>query len=205
MSKFIRDWQAKHGLKDDGIIGKNTLIAMHNVLCIPSLEATCHFVGNTYHETGGYTVFEENLNYSAEGLVKTWPSRFTLQSAKEYARKPEKIANKVYSNRMGNGDEASGDGWKFRGRGSLQTTGKNNYKLFGEYLRVDLLSNPDLVSTTYQLESAIFYFESNKLWNMCSTITDESIKKVRRAVNGGQIGIDSVMKLVYKYKNILKI
>lgn len=204
MSKFIREWQAAHGLVSDGVIGKNTLLAFHNVLCIPSLEATAHFVGNTYHETGGYTVFRENLNYSVAGLIKTWPTRFNAETAELYARQPEKIANRVYANRMGNGDESSGDGWLYAGKGALQTTGKTNYRLFGESIGVDLLSNPDLVATKYQLESAIYYFESNNLWNMASKVNDESIRKVRKAVNGGAIGLDHVRELVYKYWSLVK-
>lgn len=204
MSDFIKKWQADHGLVADGIIGKQTLLAFHNYLCIPSLQATAHFVGNTYHETGGFRVFEENLNYSANGLIKTWPTRFTPETAKIYARQPEKIANKVYANRMGNGDEASGDGYRYRGAGALQTTGKNNYRLFGEYLGVDLLTNPDLVATEYALESAIFYFSSNKLWRMASEVNDEAIQKVRKAVNGGSIGLEHVRELVYKYWSLIK-
>src|SRR5690606_29693494 len=210
MSDFIKKWQADHGLVADGIIGKQTILAFHNYLWIPSLQATAHFVGNTYHETGGFTVFEENLNYSAQGLANTWPNRYKGENGKpnalaiKLARDPRAIANNAYANRMGNGDEKSGDGYMYRGRGVLQTTGRNNYRLLGEYLGVDLLSNPDLVATEYALESAIFYFSSNKLWRMASEVNDEAITKVRKAVNGGSIGLEHVRELVYKYWSLIK-
>jgi putative chitinase len=210
VSEFIKSWQEAHGLNADGAIGKDTLIAMHNHLCLPSLQATAHFVGNTYHETGGFRVFEENLNYSAQGLAATWPNRYKGVDGKpnklalEIARKPKEIANHTYANRMGNGDYLSGDGFKYRGRGALQTTGRNNYKLLGDYLKVDLLSKPELVATEYALESAIFYFESNKLWRAASEVNDEAIRQVRKAVNGGTIGLPSVTELVYKFWNLIK-
>lgn len=203
MSEFIKNFQKKHKLVADGVIGENTLLKMKEVLNIPTLEATAHFVGNTYHETGGYEVFSENLNYSAESLLKIFPKYFkTLDEAEKVARQPEKIANIVYNGRMGNTEP--GDGWKFRGRGALQTTGKTNYILLGKYLKVDLKANPDLILTNFILESAVYYFESNKIWNMASTVTDDSIKKVRKAVNGGSIGLEDVNNKIKYFYNILK-
>lgn len=199
MSEFIKNWQAKHGLVPDGDIGKKTLLKIKEVLKIPTIEATAHFVGNTYHETGGFIRFEENLNYSSRGLLGTFPKYFkTLADANECARNPQKIANIVYGGRMGN--DTYNDGWKFRGRGALQTTGKNNYSLLGEFLGVNLLSDPSSVATTYAFESAIFYFQSNKLWKMCATVDDDSIRKVRKAVNGGTIGLEdkTIGKIVIK-------
>lgn len=202
MSEFIRNWQSKHGLVPDGDIGKKTLLKIKEVLRIPTIEATAHFVGNTYHETGGFIRFEENLNYSAKGLIETFPKYFkTLAYANECARKPQKIANVVYANRMGN--NGIDDGWKFRGRGALQTTGKNNYRLLGEFLRIDLLSDPSSVATTYAFESAIFYFHSNNLWPICATINDISIRKVRKAVNGGSIGLEDVNQKIKHFYSIL--
>ena len=204
MSEFIKNWQKEHGLSDDGVIGKKTLLKIKEVYKIPTIEAVAHVMGNLHNETGGFEVFEENLNYSAQGLLNTFKKYFpTLSVAQQYARNPQKIANKVYSSRMGNGNEASGDGWRFRGRGALQTTGKTNYSLLGNYLGVDLIAHPELVATKYAFESAIFYFDSNRLWNMASTITDDSIKKVRKAVNGGTIGLEQASKFVKMYYNIL--
>ena len=117
---------------------------------------------------------------------------------------PEKIANKVYGSRMGNGDEASGDGWKFRGRGALGTTGKENYQRFANYIKKpEIMTNPDLVATEYPFESAIFFFDSNKLWSICDRgITNEAIKELTRRVNGGYNGLDDrILKtnLYYQY------
>ena len=200
MNKFIYDFQKKHGLGADGVIGKNTLLKIKNIYMIPTIEATAHFVGNTYHETGGFEVFTENLNYSAAGLLKTFPKYFkTDTSAQLYAKKPEKIANKVYGNRMGNGTEASGDGWKFRGRGALQTTGRTNYTLLGKHLNKDLITHPELVESQYAFDSAVFFFNSNKLWTMAAKVDDVAIEKVRRKINGGINGLDEVKAKVKKY------
>jgi len=203
MSDFIELWQFEHDLVPDGDIGKKTLLKMKDVFKIPTIEATAHFVGNTFHETGGFARFEENLNYDAKGLLKTFSKYFkTLAHANECARRPQKIANIVYGGRMGN--DNINDGWKFRGRGALQTTGKNNYRRLGEFLGIDLVSNPDSVATTYAFESAIFYFVDNDLWQMCSKVDDISIRKVRKAVNGGSIGLEDVNKKVKYYYSILK-
>lgn len=203
MSVFIKNWQKANGLLDDGIIGKKTLLKIKEVLRIPTIEAVAHFIGNTHHETGGFIRFEENLNYSSRGLLQTFPKYFkTLAEANEAARKPQKIANVVYGGRMGN--DTFNDGWKFRGRGALQTTGKNNYRLLGDFLGINLVADPNPVATKYALESAVFYFESNKLWNMCSTVTDASICKVRKAVNGGSIGLEDASEKVKMYYKIIK-
>ena len=200
MNKFIHDFQQKNGLGADGVIGEKTLLKIKNIYMIPTIEATAHFVGNTYHETGGYEVFIENLNYSVAGLLKTFPKYFKTETdALAYAKKPEKIANRIYSNRMGNGTEASGDGWKFRGRGALQTTGRTNYTLLGKHLNKDLIAHPELVENEYAFDSAVFYFNSNKLWTAASEVDDASIKKVRKAVNGGYIGLEDVAEKVKKF------
>ncbi len=202
MSRFIQDFQANNGLVADGIIGKNTLLKVKEVLNIPTIEATAQFVGNTYHETGGFIVFEENLNYSAQGLLAIFPKYFkTLDAAQKVARNPQQIANIIYAGRMGNNN--INDGWTFRGRGALQTTGKTNYTLLGNFLKVDLLSNPDVVANQYAFQSAGFYFESNRLWGMASTVDDISIAKVRKAVNGGTIGLPDVSFRVKQFYAML--
>lgn len=164
-----------------------------------------NFLGQCAHESANFTVFTENLNYSAKGLLSTFPKYFKTQAdADAYARKPEKIANRVYANRMGNGSEISGDGYKYRGRGALQTTGKDNYKALGDFLGVDLVNTPDLVATTYPLASAAFFFKSNNLWTICDGGTDvDTITKLTKRVNGGLNGLGHRIKETQKFYKIL--
>ena len=146
--------QEKIGAKADGSFGPATLKAAMAYFKM-SPERAAHFFAQTSHETGGFTIFTENLNYSASGLQTIFGKYFPGNLEESYARQPVKIASRVYADRMGNGNEASQDGWKFRGRGALQTTGKNNYKEFSEYLKKpEILTNPDLVATLYAFESA---------------------------------------------------
>lgn len=184
MSNFIKNFQSKNRLVADGIIGRKTLEKMMNIYNLTSLELV-HLLGQAHHESGGFKVAYENLNYSHKGLLITFKKYFNHDTANQYARHPDMIANRVYANRMGNGNEASGDGWKYRGRGSLQLTGKNNYIAFGEYLGVDLLDNPDLVAEQYFFDSAVYYFKKNNLFRYCKDISDTTILKVSRAVNIG--------------------
>jgi len=154
-----------------------------------------HFLSQCSHESGGFKLFQENLNYSADGLKKIFPKYFPGNLAESYARNPEKIASKVYGGRMGNGNEATKEGFKFRGRGALQTTGKDNYRRLGEFLGVDLISNPDLVATKYPLASAAFFFQSNKLWSICDEGADnKTITKLTKRINGGVIGLEHRIK-----------
>jgi len=157
---------------------------------IDSINKLTHFLAQCAHESGNFKFVEENLNYSAEGLLKIFPKYFSKDTAAIAARKPDVIANIVYSNRMGNGDRASGEGWKFKGRGYIQLTGKVNYKAFGEYIKVDLIANPDLVATKYPLTSAAWYFEVRKLWGIAEQgIDEETIKKITKLINGGTHGL----------------
>jgi putative chitinase len=123
-----------------------------------------------------------------------------------YAKQPEKIANRVYGSRMGNGDEKSGDGYKFRGRGALQLTGKANYEAFVKFLNLpDLINTPDLVASTYAFESAIFFFDRNKLWSICDQgVTDASILSLTKRINGGTNGLAHRSELTKKYYGWLK-
>jgi putative chitinase len=122
----------------------------------------------------------------------------------QYERKPEKIANKVYGNRMGNGNEASGEGWKYRGRGYIQLTGKENYMAFDATVPEDITSNPDLVATKYALASAAFFFKKNSLWGICDQgASDEVIKKLTKRINGGQIGILDRIKHFKEFYHLL--
>lgn len=151
-----------------------------------------HFLSQCAHESGNFKFVRENLNYSADGLRKIFPKYFpTLEAANKYARQPEKIANKVYGNRMGNGDEASGDGFKFRGRGYIQLTGKDNYAAFDKFVDDDIMANPDLVATKYPLTSAAFFFHKNNLWDVCDKgHTHDIVVAVTKRVNGGTHGLE---------------
>ncbi|MGK4569164.1 glycoside hydrolase family 19 protein [Flavobacterium sp. 3HN19-14] len=202
--KYIQLFQSTHGLSADGLIGKMTLQKIKSTYKIPTDEGLAQFMGNADHESGGFEVVTENLNYSAQGLLGVFPKYFNATTAAAYARQPEKIANRIYANRMGNGTEQSGDGWKFRGRGLMQTTGKTNYAALSKFLNVDVTNNPDLVASTYFFDSAIFYFNSNSLWKLATTVDDAAILKVRKAVNGGTNGLAEVNALVKKYYAIIK-
>ena len=150
-----------------------------------------HFLAQCSHESAHFTAVRENLNYSAKALMGTFKKYFpTLELAMAYERKPEKIGNKVYANRMGNGDEASGDGFKFRGRGYIQLTGKVNYKAFSDFIGEDCVANPDLIATKYPLSSAAFFFNNNKLWSICDKgATSDVVLSVTKRVNGGTNGL----------------
>lgn len=157
---------------------------------INSISKLTHFLAQCAHESGNFKFVKENLNYSADGLLKVFPKYFSKDTAEIAARKPEVIANIVYSNRMGNGDRASGDGWKYIGRGYIQLTGKSNYTAFGKYIGVDLVANPELVETKYPLTSAAWYFEVRKLWGIAEQgIDEETIKKITKLINGGTHGL----------------
>ena len=164
-----------------------------------------HFLSQCGHESGGFKAVSENLNYSADGLVKIFGKYFNATTAAGYARNPEKIASKVYASRMGNGDEASKEGFKFRGRGYIQLTGKENYTKFGKFIGEDIASNPDLVATKYPLASAAFFFNSNGLWAICDKGADDAtVTAVTKRVNGGVIGLDDRIKHFNEYYNLLK-
>lgn len=164
-----------------------------------------HFLAQCSHESGNFTLVRENLNYSAEGLRKIFLKYFPTEAlAKDYARNPEKIANRVYANRMGNGDEASGMGFKFRGRGYIQLTGHDNYKAFDAVVPEDILANPDLVATQYPLMSAAFFFNKNNLWSICDKgNTDEVVELVSRRVNGGSIGLPDRISKFKTYNSLI--
>jgi len=164
-----------------------------------------HFLAQCGHESGGFKAVSENLNYSAKGLRTTFGKYFPTDAlANVYQRNPEKIANKVYSSRMGNGDEASGEGWKYRGRGYIQLTGKSNYSKFDGTVGDDIVGNPDLVATKYPLASAAFFFDSNKLWSICDKGSDDAtVTAVTKRVNGGTIGLADRIKHFKEYYSLL--
>ena len=164
-----------------------------------------HFLSQCGHESGNFKAVSENLNYSADGLKKIFGKYFPGNLNESYARKPEKIAARVYASRMGNGAEASGEGFKFRGRGYIQLTGKNNYTNFSKFIGEDCVANPDLVATKYPLASAGFFFDSNKLWAICDRGADDAtVTAVTKRVNGGTIGLADRIKHFKEYYNLLK-
>ena len=154
---------------------------------ISTPEQQASFLGQCAHESNNFTALVENLNYKAESLCKVWPKRFpTLEAAQPYHRNPEAIANHVYAGRMGNGDEASGDGFAYRGRGLIQLTGRANYRACGEALGVDLEGNPDWVSSPmYAALSAGWFWSTHGLNDIA-----ENIVAVTKKINGGTLGLD---------------
>jgi putative chitinase len=164
-----------------------------------------HFLAQCGHESGGFRLTQENLNYSAKGLNGIFKKYFpTEAAAAPYNRNPQKIANKVYSNRMGNGTEASGDGYKFRGRGYIQLTGRDNYTAFGKSIGVDIPNNPDVVATTYALASAAWFFSKNGLHKIADEgASDVVVTKITKRVNGGTIGLPDRIKHFKEYYHLL--
>jgi len=229
----VKDWQKANGLTPDGVVGTiswNKLFPpAHDGLKLDNLKGylpdiiitqlpdviakfnilnplrLTHFLAQCAHESAEFTAVSENLNYSAAGLKKTFPKYFPDPLSQSYAKKPAKIASRVYAGRMGNGDEASGDGYKFRGRGYIQLTGKTNYTRFAQFIGEDVVANPDLVASKYPLASAAFFFDVNKLWSVCDKGAGvEVITEVTKCINGGTIGLDDRISHFNKYYARLK-
>ena len=160
-----------------------------------------HFLGQCAHESGDFKFKSENLNYSTKGLLATFPKYFKQSGlAEAYARNPERIASRVYADRIGNGAEGTGDGWKFRGRGYIQLTGKSNYSAFDGFVNEDIISNPDLVAKKYPLLSAAWFFHRNKL----NTISDKGLSEtvileLTKKINGGTNGLQDRIKYTIKF------
>lgn len=214
--------QKKLGLTPDGIAGRNTYSAVFAFMAGRPVDETIRSIGNsasvhflpyavntaqrlawlvaeTSNETGAFKAFEENLNYSAEALVRTWPSRFTAASAPLYARKPELIAEKAYGGRMGN--DAPGDGWKYRGRGMLQLTGKANYALFDKKLGIGLDINPEAAAIpALSLLIALEFYRTNKVFER---VDAGDLDGARRITNGGSIGLAHVKQGYEKMMGLL--
>ena len=193
--------QQKIGVTADGAFGPGTYkkaAAFYKL----SPNRAAHFFAQTAHESGGFRAFSENLNYGAKGLRGIFGKYFPTEAmARAYERKPQKIANRAYANRMGNGDEASGEGWLFRGRGALQLTGKFNYSEFAKYVnRPDVMTNPDIVATELAFESALWFFDKNKLWSICDQgVNDAAILALTKRINGGTHGLDDRKLKTKKY------
>jgi putative chitinase len=164
-----------------------------------------HFLAQCGHESGGFRLTKENLNYSAKGLMGIFKKYFPNEAlANQYARNPEKIANKVYGNRMGNGPEASGDGFKYCGRGYIQLTGKDNYTAFGKSINEDLTKDPTVVAGKYALLSAGWFFSKNGLNKLADGgATDAVVTQITKRVNGGTIGLADRIKHFKEYHALL--
>lgn len=188
--------QQKCGLNPDGVWGQSTYRAARDYFKLSNSQAA-HFFGQCAHESNNFKAFSENLNYSDKGLNGIFKKYFpTIASTAGYARKPEKIANKVYANRMGNGPESSGDGYKYRGRGPIQLTGKSNYQAFADSVgRPDIMTNPDIVAGELAFESALWFFRKNGLLAIADKgVNDAVITQITKRVNGGTIGLDDRLK-----------
>jgi putative chitinase len=191
------------GIVPDKVLAELRQIAAKFGITTPLRLA--HFMAQVAHESGEFKAVAENMNYSAARLKQVFPRFFPGTLNESYGGKPEKIGARVYGGRMGNGDETTGEGYKFRGRGYIQLTGKSNYTKFSQFIGEDCLANPDLVSTKYPLASAAFFFNSNNLWSSCDKgATDAAVTEVTKRVNGGLIGLDDRKNKFYKFWNLLK-
>ena len=171
---------------------------------ITNVLRLAHFLAQAGHESGQFKATSENLNYSSKGLLGIFPRYFTPALAESYARQPQKIANRVYGGRMGNGVEATGDGFKFRGRGYIQLTGKDNYTAFGKSIGEDMTANPDKVASSYALLSAAWFFSKNGLHKMADGgATDAVVTSITKRVNGGTIGLADRIKHFKEYYHLL--
>lgn len=163
-----------------------------------------HFLAQCAQESNKFTTTEENLNYSADGLRKVFPKYFPGNLADSYAKQPEKIASRIYGDRMGNGDEASEEGYKYRGRGYIQLTGKDNYRAFSNAVGDDILNNPDLVLDKYTLLSAAWFWNTRSLDNLADKGSSDSVvTDITKIVNGGIIGLDDRIKYFKEYYTLL--
>lgn len=190
MKSDIISFQIGEGLVGDGIIGPLTMAAMRRVWGLNTVKLS-HFLGQAHVETMGFTRKEENLNYSAERLLEVFGKYFTPFMAQRYAGNPVMIANIAYSNRLGNGDICSGDGYKHRGRGLMSLTGRSNYEVMASYIGDHrIVSDPDIVLNEYLWDIGLAYFSMNSIWYYCSAVTSERIRAVTIKVNGGINGLE---------------
>lgn len=202
----LKSLQRKCGVTPDGAFGPNTAraIAKHYGW---SPERAAHLLGQAAHESANFMVSEENLYYRSETMCRVWPSRFkSVVDAEPYARNPEALANKVYADRMGNGSERSGDGYKYRGRGFIQLTGKNNVTQFAHHIGRDrLIDDPSPIADDLAMESAVFFFERNGLFSLADKGVDrDTIKQITKRVNGGYHGLDDRIEKTQKIYRWLK-
>jgi putative chitinase len=202
--------QQKIGAKPDGDFGPKSFEAFCEFYKLNKVDAA-HFLGQCEHETGGFRVWEENLNYSSVGLLKTFPKYFkNKEEADLFQSKPQAIANRVYGGRMGN--DAENDGWFYRGRGAIQLTGKSNYIAFANWQKdQSIVNSPGQVSDKFAFDSALFFFNRNKIFQLVDDLTDKSILVVSKAVNIGNPlskatphGMEDRIAKTKKYQSFIK-
>jgi putative chitinase len=204
---FTFEFKKEH-LKE--MIGSNPYLdywynALHQILPaydINTPERVAAFMAQCAHESGYFKFLKENLNYRAESLMRTWPRHFpTMEIAKQYERQPQKIANRAYANRMGNGDEASGDGWRYLGRGLIQLTGKENYSWFAASIETPVEEMPEYLQTFEgAVQSACWFWDQNGLNKFADS---RDIKTMSKRINGGTIGLDDRIQKYNKYLTIV--
>lgn len=184
MTKFVKDYQRRYGLDDDGIIGRNTIGHMVDTLNVER-DRIASFLGQCAHETGSFSMGRENLNYREESLRRVFKRHFVGQEFKDYAGRPEMIANRVYARRMGNGDEASGDGWRYRGVGAIQLTGRTNIVRYLRFAGLPDNTDPEIIlRPEHYFASAKHYFDVHNLW-VAAKPDRKNIIKLSKAINVG--------------------
>ena len=211
----VSEFQTINGLMPDGVLGKKTFDKMKSVWGIKTDKQLANFLGQISHESGEFKLDKENLNYSPRVLASIFKKYFkTIEIINQYANKPEKIANKVYADRMGNGNEVSGDGWRYRGAGGLQITGAINYKDFSKWIGASRELTTNEIANKYFWETGLYYFEKNKLWDIALEFDDKTkimgrgfengnIIRLTNRINGGQNGIEDRIEKTHKfYKQI---
>jgi putative chitinase len=183
-TKYAENWH-------DALFGKQTELGGHSLLedyDINTPKRIAYFMAQCHHESGGFVFVSENLNYKASGLVKVFPKYFDESTARAYEKQPQKIANRVYANRMGNGDEASGEGFKYAGKGIIQLTGKDNYTRFAQSLEISVEDAAEYMKTFEgAAQSACWFWETNNL-NKFADAGD--LKTMTRVINGGYKGME---------------
>lgn len=190
MSEAMRALQERIYTKADGEFGPATARAIQKHFDLTP-ERAAHLLGQAWHESGGFRLTRENLNYSSEAMMRVWPKRFPDEdSTKPYVRNPRALAAKVYSGRMGN--ENDDDAALYIGRGFLQLTGKDNYRAFAADMRLpEVMTDPDLVATEYAFETALWFFRRNKLFPIADDgVDDATVKAITKKVNGGYHGLE---------------
>ncbi len=196
MSEALKFLQEKIGSTADGAFGPNTARAICEHYELNPVRGA-HLLGQASHESAGFRITEENLNYSIASMMRVWPSRFpTKESAKPYARNPQALADHVYGGRMGN----DGEGWKWRGRGFLQLTGRDNYSAFSTDMAFpQVMIEPDMVEDYYAFETALWFFDKNKLFDIADEgVNENTIKSITKRVNGGYVGLDDRIEYTNK-------
>ncbi|MDD5150421.1 MAG: glycoside hydrolase family 19 protein [Flavobacterium sp.] len=165
----------------------------------------CHFLSQCYHESGGFIHVVENLNYSSDGLLQIFPKYFNTNNVKDYSRNPEKIANLVYANRLGNGNVFTGDGYRYRGRGYIQLTGKSNYTEFNKIVTDNVILNPDLVASKYPITVSAWFWQKTGLNQVADFgSNDQVITTITKKINGGTNGLTSRIAAFHRFYDRVK-